>query len=274
MKYLKNIFFLAFAITSLTSCEEIIVLDLENAESKIVIDAVVDATAQNARVILTKSNGFYDPITLDFVADATVNLTLADGSIVNLPMLQDGIYVAFGINVAEGDELTLTVIDGDGNEYKATENVPHNVAIDSLEVIATSNAGPGGGGGPFGGGDVQYYQIFTHWQDVADKESFYRIRALVNDTLQAGLITLSNDVNRNGEAFSQPVFQTFEEGDTVTMQLLSIDAGSYRYFSDLAGAGGPGFGSTTPFNPKSNFTNNALGYFGIVRTDEKTVILD
>jgi hypothetical protein len=272
MKYLKNIFFLAFAIMSLTSCEEIIELDLENAASKIVIDAIVDATAQNARVILTKSNGFYDPIALDFVADATVNLTLADGSIVNLPMLQDGIYVAFGINVAEGDELTLTVIDGDGNEYKATENVPHSVAIDSLEVITTSNAGPDGG--PFSGGDVQYYQIFTHWQDMADKESFYKIRATVNDTLQTGLILLLDDVNRNGEAFSRPFFQTFEEGDTVTIQLLSIDVGSYRYFSDLGGSGGAGFSSTTPFNPKSNFTNNPLGYFGIVRTDEKTVILD
>ena len=80
MKYFKNIFFLAFAMMSLASCEDIIELDLENAESKIVIDAVVDATAQNARVILTQSNGFYDDITLDFVADATVNLTLADGS--------------------------------------------------------------------------------------------------------------------------------------------------------------------------------------------------
>lgn len=273
MKYFKNIFFLAFAMMSLISCEEVIELDLENAESKIVIDAVVDATAQNARVILTQSNGFYDPITLDFVADATVNLTLADGSIVDLPMLQDGIYVAFGINIAEGNELTLTVIDGDGNEYKATEKVPHSVAIDSLQLIPTSNAGPGNGG-PFGGGDVQYYQIFTHWQDVADKESFYRIRATVNDTLQAGLITILDDVNRNGEAFSQPVFQTFEEGDTVTMQLLSIDAGSFRYFNDLSAVQGQGFNSTSPFNPKSNFTNQALGYFGIIKTDEKTVILD
>ena len=256
---------------SLTSCEEVIVLELENAEPKIVIDATVNATAQTAQVLLTKSNGFYDDINLDFVADATVNLTLADGSNVNLPMVQDGIYIAFGINVVEGDELTITVIDGEGVEYKATENVPHAVAIDSLQLIPTDDGGPGNGG-PFGGGDVQFYQIFTHWQDVADKESFYRIRATVNDTLQNGLIVLSDDVNRNGQAISQPVFQTFEEGDTVTMQLLSIDEGSYFYFNGLSGSG-PGFGSTTPFNPKSNFSNQALGYFAVVRTDEITVIL-
>ncbi|MFK7948335.1 MAG: DUF4249 domain-containing protein [Saprospiraceae bacterium] len=272
MKYLKNIFFIAFAIMSLASCEEVIELDLENATPKIVIDAAVDATAQNARVILTKSNGFYDDINLDFVADATVNLTLADGSIVNLPMIQDGIYGTFGLNISEGDNLTLTVIDGESNEYKATEKVPHNVTIDSLQIIPTDNAGPGGGG-PFGGGDVQYYQIFTHWQDEVDEESFYRIRASVNDTLQTSLITLSDDINRNGDAFSQPVFQTFEEGDTVTIQLLSLDNGSFRYFSDLSNVQGQGFNSTTPYNPNSNFDNGALGYFSVFRKDEQTVIL-
>ena len=272
MKYLKNIFFIAFAIMTLASCEDIIELDLENAEPKIVIDATVDATTQTALVILTKSNGFYDDINLDFVNDATVNLTLADGSNVNLPMVQDGIYGTFGLNISEGDDLILTVIDVENNEYKATETVPHDIAIDSLQIIPTDNAGPGSSG-PFGGGDVQYYQIFTHWQDVENEESFYRIRASVNDTLQTSLITLSDDINRNGDVFSQPVFQTFEEGDTVTIQLLSLDEGSFRYFSDLSNVQGQGFNSTTPYNPKSNFDNEALGYFSVFRKAEQTVIL-
>ncbi|MGB1120764.1 MAG: DUF4249 family protein, partial [Saprospiraceae bacterium] len=129
MKYLKNIFFIAFAIMTLTSCEDVIELDLENAAPKLVIDAIVDATAGTTQVTLTMSNGFYDDINLDFVNDATVNLTLADGSIVNLPMIQDGLYGAFGLNISEGDELTMTVTDGTGNEYKATEKVPYAVTI-------------------------------------------------------------------------------------------------------------------------------------------------
>ena len=255
---------------SLTSCEEVIELELENAESKIVIDAVLDVTTQNARVLLTKSNGFYEAVELDFVADAIVNLTLIDGTIINLPMVQNGVYFATGINVMEDDVVTITVIDDEAT-YVATEKVPHNITIDSLEIIPTDNAGPNGGG-PFGGGDIQYYQIFTHWKDVENKESFYRIKVRVNDTLQTGLITISNDINRNGAAFSQPVFQSFEAGDTVGVELLSIDEGSYRYLNDLSSSG-PGFGATTPFNPKSNFTNDALGYFGIVKSNVETVIL-
>jgi len=274
MKLLKNIFFIAFAIMTLTSCEDVIELDLENAAPKLVIDATVDATARTTQVILTMSNGFYDDINLDFVNDATVNLTLADGSTVNLPMIQDGFYGAFGLNISEGDELTMTIIDGTGNEYKATEKVPYAVAIDSLETIETSSAGPGGGS-PFGGsGGGQFYQIFTHWQDDVNQENFYRIRAIVNDTLQTSLITLTDDINLNGEAISRPVFQTFEAGDTVTMQLLSMDEGSYLYFSDLAEIIGQGLNnSTTPFNATSNFDNDVLGYFSIFRKDEETIIL-
>lgn len=256
----------------LTSCEDVIELDLENAAPKLVIDATVDATAGTTQVILTMSNGFYDDINLDFVNDATVNLTLADGSIVNLPMIQDGLYGAFGLNISEGDELTMTVIDGTGNEYKATEKVPYAVAIDSLEIIPTNSAGPNGGS-PFGGGG-QFYQVFTHWQDDANQENFYRIRAIVNDTLQTNLITMIDDINLNGEAISRPVFQSFEAGDTVTIQLLSMDEGSYLYFSDLTEIIGQGLNnSTTPFNATSNFDNDVLGYFSIFRKDEETIIL-
>ena len=269
MKYLKKIYILAFAIMSLTSCEEIIVLDLKNTESKIVIDAVVDATAQYALVILTQSNGFYDTLALDFATDVSVNLTLADGSVVDFTMIEEGVFLAFPINVTEGDELTITVIDGNGNEYSATEKVPHNIVIDSLEVDEVSIILP------FDTTEITTYTIKTYWQDVANKESFYRLRTTVNNTRLPGLISVFNDVNIDGEVFTELVPQVFEKGDTVTIELFSIDAGSYRYYNDLDRMkGGLIFNSTTPSNPKTNFTNNPLGYFGIMWRDEKTVILN
>lgn len=269
MKIYQIISILVVATMSLTSCEEVITLELENAAPRVVIESTVDATNQIATVFLTKSNGFYEDISLNVVTDAMVNLTLADGSIINLPMIQDGLYAAFGFNVVEGDILTITVVDSESNEYKATEKVPHDIALDSLQVIEQE----GGRFGPGGGNGEVSYQIFSHWQDVADKESFYRIRSTVNDTLQAGSYNLTDDISRNGMAISQPIFQGFESGDTVKIELYSIDKGSYLYFNDLSAVQGQGFNSTTPYNPKSNFTNNALGYFGIIRSDEKTVIL-
>lgn len=277
MKSLKNIYFALLAIVALTSCEEVIVLDLENDEPRLVIEAVVDASAQTATVILTKSNGFYDDVSLDLEVGASVELTLADGSTVALSEIQDGLYFAAGIQVTEADELTMTVIDNAGNQYVSTTSVPHDILIDSLDIVEATGGGPGGGvGNPFGGDTTTapQYQIFTYWNDIPNKESFYRIRAVLNDTLQAEVYTMVDDIGSDGEELFRPFFQAFETGDTVTIQLLSLDEDSYNYFNELSAVQGQGQNSTTPFNPKSNFDNNALGYFGIMKMDSRTVILE
>ncbi len=272
MKIYQILGLILFAAISFTACEEVIVLDLENADAQLVIEARVNATNQTASVFLTKSNGFYEDVNLNVVSDATVDLTLANGSIVNLPLIQNGFYAITGLNVVEGDALTMTVTDNDGNEYKAITNVPHTVEIDSLQLVPTNSGGPGGGG-PFGGGNEQFFQIFTHWKDIGNKESFYQIQVTLNDTLQSDIYQLVDDTNLDGNALSRPIFQSFKEGDTVKMELMSIDAASFRYLNDLSAVQGQGFNSTTPYNPKSNFDNNALGYFGVVQVDEETVIL-
>lgn len=275
MKSIKNICFALLAALALTSCEEVIILDLENDEPRLVIEAVVDASAQTATVFLTKSNGFYDDVSLDSETGASVELTLADGSTVALSEIQDGLYFAAGLQVTEADELTMTIIDNAGNQYVSTTYVPHDIAMDSLDIVEAA-AGPGGGGNPFGGDTTTatQYQIFTFWDDVPNKESFYRIRAVVNDTLQAGVYTMVDDIGTDGDQLFRPFFQPFESGDTVTIQLLSLDKDSYGYFNELSAVQGQGSNSTTPFNPKSNFDNNALGYFGVQRMDSRTVILE
>ena len=56
---------------------------------------------------------------------------------------------------------------------------------------------------------------------------------------------------------------TFDEGSTVRVELYSIDEGTYDYFNTLVDVlQSSGMNSATPFNPTSNVSNNALGYFG------------
>jgi hypothetical protein len=266
MKFYQIIVFLSFVILSLASCEEVIELDLKNDEPKLVIEAKVDANTQIATVLLTMSNGFYDAITLELVNNATIQITESDGTIKDLPLISDGLYMTNNIQLADGDELSIAVIDGNGKEYNAKASVPHIVSIDSLSVMPSPRPGQSSA--------EPISEIFTYWQDAANVESFYRVRALRNDTLLQSY-RLIDDFGLDGEQLFQPSFDTFIAGDTATIQVLSIDEVSYRYFSDLAAVqgGGPG-GSTTPFNPKTNFDNNALGYFGIFRMDVETVIVE
>ena len=54
---------------------------------------------------------------------------------------------------------------------------------------------------------------------------------------------------------------------------MSIDEATYKYYSDLASIQSSVFDATTPFNPKSNFDNDALGYFGIWYSDVKAIVV-
>jgi hypothetical protein len=274
MKLYKIISMLAIVVIGLTSCEEVIILDLKNDEPRLVIEANVNATAQSAVVILTMSNGFYDAVNLELVNNATVQLTLNDGSTVDLPRTGDGIYTANGIVVNDGDNLSISVIDGNGKVYEASAAVPHSVSMDSLSLVEGGGR-PGGGGGIIGGGNNEpQFQIFTYWQDLGNVESFYRIRAIKNDTLQTNDYTLVDDFQGDGKQLFRPLFNTFEASDTVTIQLMSLDKAAFQYFSDLSAIQGQGpNGSTTPFNPRTNFNNDALGYFGVFRLDSETVIV-
>jgi hypothetical protein len=265
----NKLYILAFAIiTFFASCEEVVILDLENAEPRLVIEATIDADAQVIGVLLTQSNGFYDAINLETIEDATIILTKADGSTLDVNYFGNGYYVATNLNINTEEELSILVITSDNKEYRATTYVPNTPTLDSLQALVEERPN-------FGGGNNEVnFQIFAHWQDEVDVENFYRIRVSKNDTLQAFGYNILDDISRDGNTFSQPAaFQTFESGDTVSVQLLSIDKNSYTYFSDLSAVQGQGFSSTTPFNPNSNFDNNALGYFGIFRSDTETVIL-
>lgn len=262
------IILLAVLNIGFTACEEVIILELENAEPRLVIEAVVDVSEQKATFLITESNGFYESSTLKTIDNATVTLILGNGSTLNVPTQGNGVYTLENLSVSEGEVLSVAIVV-EGVEYRATTTAPHSVQLDSLSAEEVTGFGPGN---PTG--NETSYRVSTFWTDVANKESFYKIKAIKNDTLQTEFTTLIEDVGNDGTSFFRPFRQTFSEGDTVTMQLFSLDKLSFRYFQELSAAVGQGFNSTTPFNPKSVFTNNALGYFTVVQKSEKNIVLD
>jgi hypothetical protein len=60
MFHLRYICFLSISILLLSSCEDVIQLDLESTESRIVIEASLNASSQTATVLISKTNDFYD----------------------------------------------------------------------------------------------------------------------------------------------------------------------------------------------------------------------
>ena len=169
------------------------------------------------------------------------------------------------IEVTSGDEFTIKVTI-DNTIYQASALAPFPVALDSLESIETTGRIMGNNN------SETQYDIFLNWTDLSNQDDFYRAKVTTNGVYQANDYFLYVDDNRDGEEIRTSLNRkTFELNEIVQIELLSVNKAVHKYFSDLSAIQSEGFNATTPFNPKSNFDNDALGYFGIWYSDIKEI---
>ncbi len=109
--------------------------------------------------------------------------------------------------------------------------------------------------------------------------NFNRFILFVNN-VDKGFLVINDDRLLDGILITQPVpypaeeIVEFNNGDTVTVYLQSIDEGVYEYFRTLKQLEGGGHGgSTSPANPRSNIDNGALGYFSAYAIKEKSIVI-
>ena len=257
----KNIyFFYAFLLILFTSCEDVIDLDLENTEPRVVIEAVTDMNTSTINVDVTLTTDFFEQSGPDVVSDASVTLINEAGDAVDIPVNSDGRYSLSPIQIISGEKYTLEVIV-EGETYTAETFAPYQVDILTIDTILNP---------PFFEGGDPFYQCLYAWNDTPAQENNYQLLTFINDTI-AGPLSFYDDDGLDGQLFIRPLMSIVEIGDTVRFQLVSIDEETYDYFVEFQSAVSQGFNSTTPFNPQGNFNNNALGYFGIRIYNELTI---
>ena len=62
-------------------------------------------------------------------------------------------------------------------------------------------------------------------------------------------------------------------GDTVVVELQTLDRATYDYYRTLFPILDGGLGTPNPANPESNLSNDALGYFGACTISRDTIIV-
>jgi hypothetical protein len=116
-------------------------------------------------------------------------------------------------------------------------------------------------------------QAVVDYTDPAGKGNSYLFRQYRNGKLN-NAIFVQNDEFTDGNHISQVLrtrsssstdpneLDKLKTGDSLRVEMQNIDPGAYEYFRTLAliltAGGAP---TTTPANPKSNFSGGALGYF-------------
>jgi len=264
MKLIKISISLFITIIFFSSCTDIIELDLKNTEPRIIIEANLNTTDSTFSAKLTMSNNFYEDAKLKNVTGATITLENSDGTKYTIPEIENGYYFLNNISTKPNNIFSVKVIDANGKEYKANTTVPFPAEITLL--LPAPFTPPGGG--PNNNDTTKYYQITTLWKDTININNYYRIKTFINDEFQADDYAITDDRYNDGDTLASVSMVELYSKDKFKLQLLSTDQKYFKYFLDVAILYNKGPGTTTPYNPKGNFDNNALGYFGIYSVSE------
>lgn len=259
------------AAVILASCEKVVNIDLHQVNPHLVIEGIVSDQPGPYTVKLSRTGNYFDP-SLDFppVPGARVIIRDDAGDIDTLQDSGGGVYTTTSLQGTVGRTYSLDVLS-DGNEYKASSTIPIKVAIDSLYALPrqSSRGEPG-------------YDIWVMFKDPPEPGNYYRLNVRVSslvsqDSIDGRRYRVYSDKLTNGNEMTERVRagRLVVSGDTVTVELLSIDKAMYDYFSTLRDilSSDRAATSLSPANPNTNLDDGALGYFAAWTIDKRVIIL-
>lgn len=259
MRTFQKIGALALLLAS-TGCEKVINLDLKTSASQLVIEGNLVDDNRPCQVSLRTSANYTDANTFAPVTGATITLADNAGSTETLREATPGQYTGASIKGVSGRTYTLRVETG-GTSYVAVSTLPAPVV--PFEKLSTQLSA-------IGSNNIQAVVDYT---DPVGLGNSYLFRQYRNGRLN-NTIFVQNDQFTDGKHITQTL-RTFSNsstdpnnlnklvaGDSLQVEMQNIDANVYEYFRTfnliITTGAAP---STTPANPKSNFSGGALGYF-------------
>ncbi len=265
MKIFRNIATVVLVFGLGTSCEKVIDVDINDADQTIVIEATVTDRPPYT-VYVSKTTSFFSSSTSNPVSGAVVSIKSENGKTRYFRETSPGQYTLDKVWAIPEFWYTLEVVS-DSVTYSAKSYMNRRVPILDLSFSYYD------GLGFFDDG----YTVHCFIHDPIDEENYYRLKYYINGkpTSDSGEITVYSDKLFNGKqiGLGQRTL-VFDETDTLTVELQSIDKAAYDYLSTLGNITSSEWEmNAAPANPISNFNNGALGYFSAYTYDQKTVIL-
>ncbi len=262
MKTIKIFAFIFSLFVLFPACQDVIEIDLDSIEPKLVIDAVV---SDSVVVRISKSTDYFEPGIYPPVSNAVVSITDNSGNSRQLQETSPGTYSETSAGV-EGNTYTLKV-EVEGEVYMGSVKMPAIVAVDSVTIKPTPDYMEFSGG----------YILSAHLNDPAGTENFYRLKVskINNSTEHEKVLYVFDDAFVDGNEISmQWDNEQFFEQDTVVVELQTLAESTYEYYRTLSLLFEGGMiGNANPSNPVTNLSNGALGYFGAYTISRDTIII-
>lgn len=259
MNKLFYIIFVCIGLSTFTSCEKVIDLDLNSGDPKYVIEGMVNKDSSVHTIRITRTLNFDENTSYPTVDNAVVSLQDNLGNATTLALVAPGTYQTSAYPGVEGRTYTLTVTV-DGKTFTSSSTMPTHVPMDTI-TLADFGFGP----------TPTFYPIANRFDPVGVR-NYYRFDLYKNNEFVNGIF-LQDDQFSDGVEVLEPIFGgDYESGDTLGLTLYCIDANVHKYFYTLSVNAG-GTGGATPANPESNFGSACLGYFSAQTKQTKSIIV-
>jgi hypothetical protein len=252
----KLLYLIVFVL--ILSCEKVINVDLEELESQLVVEAVIDANDSKCRVEISMSKDFYGSDDYEKINSAIINVTNEkSGENTEIINVGSGIYEST-IEIVEKSTYTISILI-DGEEYIASCFLHAKPQIKSIEYEIK---------------DEDELYMICKLTDDKEYENYYRCKLEHNfvnfdtryymkndDENEKDIVKFNiNTVPRGTKDDENKVVY----GDSLSITVYSYDEKVYDYFKQMSkNLTKNSSQQDTPANPVNNFSKNILGYFSV-----------
>ena len=259
MKKYIPLFVLCF---TLLSCEDVVTIDLETAEPRLVIDATIlwekGTTGNEQTINLTKTTSYYSN-EIPKVSGALVYITNSSNTV--FPFIEtvpnSGAYVCTTFVPMINENYTLT-IEYMGTTYRATAPLMATPTIDSIQQNTVQG---------FGGDEIQ---VKFFYQDNGAEDNFYLVGVKNAKLALPEYGVIADEFFQGNQMFGFYTNTNLEPNVQLRCKLQGITERYYNYMNKLITIAGNQGGSpfaTPPATLRSNIINQTneaaypLGYF-------------
>ena len=257
---------------SLISCEDVVDVDLDTANPKLVIEASIlwkkGTNGNEQKIKLSTTTDYYSNV-IPLVSGATVFITDSSNTYNFIEIPGTGEYICGNFNPVIGETYFLTVI-ANGETYTATESLIASPTIDNVEQDDE---------GGFLGDEIEVKFFF---QDNGTTTDFYLVQFDSNFSLLSEYDVINDEFFQGNQMFGLYTNEDMKPTDVLTFTLHGISERYYNYLNVLLGISGGNGGSpfnTPPATVRGNFVNQtnpdnfAFGYFSLSEIDTKTYVI-
>lgn len=261
----KLAYILGFGLLAV-SCQKVVDVDLNEANGNIVIEANYTGADSTVRVHITLTSSYFNSDPSPVVDNAVVTITDGNGVSTVVPSIGNGDYELGNYAPSYGSTYKL-VVSHQGTNYTANCNMPAPVVLNPITYEYFDGFFGSAGG----------YVSYLNFNDPSGIENYYVAvlgeNGIVYDDINQ--VFTQDDALTDGNLVQRPLFgqDFFALGDTIFMELRSVDKAIYDYTNELQSIAGNGGDSAAPGNPTTNWDNYALGYFSAYGVSQDTVVI-